>query len=196
MKIKALLYCTKAKPMLRKFYNYCLDKHNDNYYWKKGQVTPYNLNGKIVAECDYEVEEIVCAKLDYALSYSIDGTGQAFYDNSIHYEPFYLGLNISNINLSKRSCLTNKEMYDYLQGEDGKAIHIKNLHIFDEPRELNSVRYKNHSVKSAPQNMMKVYDYSGEYYILISIRPQWLCKILKGEKTIEVRKKVLKEMLK
>lgn len=32
-------------------------------------------------------------------------------------------------------------------------------------------------------------------YILISIRPEWLCKILNGEKTIEVRKKVLKEML-
>ena len=33
-------------------------------------------------------------------------------------------------------------------------------------------------------------------YILISIRPEWLCKILNGEKTVEIRKKVLKEMLK
>ena len=31
--------------------------------------------------------------------------------------------------------------------------------------------------------------------ILISITPEWLCKILNGEKTIEVRKKVLKRML-
>ena len=35
-----------------------------------------------------------------------------------------------------------------------------------------------------------------DFDILISIRPEWLCKILNGEKTIEVRKKVLKEMLK
>jgi hypothetical protein len=38
-------------------------------------------------------------------------------------------------------------------------------------------------------------DYS-EKYILISIKPEWLCKILNKEKTIEVRRKVLKEMLK
>lgn len=34
-----------------------------------------------------------------------------------------------------------------------------------------------------------------EDYILISIHPEWLCKILNGEETIEIRKKVLKEML-
>ena len=43
--------------------------------------------------------------------------------------------------------------------------------------------------------MMRVYDRFGNKYILISVRPKWLCKILNGEKTIEVRKKVLKEML-
>ena len=51
-------------------------------------------------------------------------------------------------------------------------------------------------VFKAPQNMMLVRDMEDhKYKILISIRPEWLCKILNGEKTIEVRKKVLKEML-
>ena len=45
----------------------------------------------------------------------------------------------------------------------------------------------------APQNMCNAYDVYKNHYILISIRPEWLCKILNGEKTIEVRKKVLKE---
>ena len=31
--------------------------------------------------------------------------------------------------------------------------------------------------------------------LLISIKPKWVAKILNGEKTIEIRKKVLKEML-
>ena len=41
------------------------------------------------------------------------------------------------------------------------------------------------------------YDYFGDddKKVLISIRPEWLCKILNGEKTVEVRKVILKEML-
>ena len=44
--------------------------------------------------------------------------------------------------------------------------------------------------------MMRVWEDQENPFVLISIQPQWLCKILNGEKTIEVRKKVLKEMLK
>lgn len=50
-------------------------------------------------------------------------------------------------------------------------------------------------VDKAPQNMMYCYGVNGKRYVLISIKPEWLCKILNREKTIEVRKKVLKEML-
>lgn len=99
---------------------------------------------------------------------------------------------------------------------NGYAIHIKNLHVFDKPKELNSCftkkSYKDinklftdevmidsewyRPVEKAPQNMMRVKRVLQEDGILISIKPEWLCKILNGEKTIEVRKKVLKEMLK
>jgi len=211
--MKLLLYCTKSKPYLfnQNIYEFYESKYITSTH-KFHEKQDYLLNGKIVAECDYEVEEIACSKIDYNLSYAIDGTGQAFYDNSKEYEPFYLGLNISNIELLRKSCLTNKEIYDYLKGKNGYAIHIKNLHIFDEPRELSEYmaydksydnmfgwafeeKEKYKPITKAPQNMMYAYDNELNKYILISIRPEWLCKILNGEKTIEVRKKVLKEML-
>ena len=122
--------------------------------------------------------------------------------------------------LCEESQLDNWQLLDYLGdkiGDKGYAIHIKNLHIFDEPRELNDFykfvgidkdinNFK--SIEKAPQNMMYAYEYTSEIgfsgtwnrmlnsRIIISIRPEWLCKILNGEKTIEVRKKVLKEMIK
>ncbi len=103
------------------------------------------------------------------------------------------------------------ELDDYLGCEDnGYAIHIKNLKIFDEPKELSNyfTRAKKmntlygsswvcESIDKAPQNMMYAQDENqNKQYILISIRPQWLCKILNKEKTIEIRKKVLKGMIK
>jgi hypothetical protein len=53
-------------------------------------------------------------------------------------------------------------------------------------------------LEKAPQNMMWVYvkeNGKWEERLLISVRPQWLCKILNGEKDIEVRRKVLKGMV-
>jgi predicted transcriptional regulator len=130
------------------------------------------------------------------------------------------------IELLSKSCFKGfDDLYEYLKydfnsdygqhkGAYGYAIHIKNLHIFDEPKELQEyatikripdewhIGYyeKFESVERTPQNMQYVYDVNfgkpSEKKVLISIRPEWLCKILNGEKTIEVRRKVLKEMLK
>ena len=187
---KLLLYCTKAKPMLRKLDNYFLDKHNDDYYWGKGQTVPYNLNSKIVAECDFEVEEI---------ENNVNGFGD-------YKLPYFETDTLTGKEIEERSCLSYGELKGRLQnggngfyGYSGYAIHIKNLHIFDEPGELGKTLIYNFNtqyiVEKAPKNMMKVYNRAGECLILISIRPEWLCKILNNEKTIEVRKKVLKEML-
>ena len=208
--MKLLLYCTKAKPILRKLDKYFLGSHTDNYYWKKGETVPYNVNGKIVAECDFEVEEICSEKLDVGVGYD-----PIFYTETVD-------------DISKKSCLTQFEIKNYLGcragGEVvGYAIHIKNLYIFDKPKELSDFTIKRdktyddivcdscttfdvdckqcshcydyENVMKAPQNMMKVCEWDIQDNILISIRPEWLCKILNGEKTIEVRKKVLKEML-
>lgn len=192
---KLLLYCTKAKPYLefkqipRTLME--IDNSFEGYRcsFKRTEADEnFQLNGKIIAECDYEVEEFDYMKAE-CLTYTY-------------------------LDLLNNSCLTDKEMYDYLKGQNGYVIHIKNLHIFDEPRELDEY-YSVHDIgggtigikvlTKAPQNMMRVSKNQWEYdffyepsdiNILISIQPEWLCKILNGEKTIEVRKKVLKEMLK
>jgi len=204
--MKLLLYCTKAKPYLIQGLAkpmHTLDTTNPfNYNWRlvnKG-FSNDRLNGKIVAECDFEVEKL---SIGYGVGWqteTIKGTE----------------------NIEKLSCLSRAKLYEYCKG-NGYAIHIKNLHIFDEPRELSEydtytkggtmVTYPySTKIRKAPQNMMYATQHLGEPmyvenhyiglddyfedYILISIRPEWLCKILNGEKTIEVRRKVLKEMLK
>ena len=206
--MKLLLYCTKAKPYLYKtedttYPAYPIGYHTDNDLKLKLSNTNElaNLNGKIVAECDYECEPIFVHE-------TYVGCGFDYH--------YYLD-DDSKFKDLEGSCLTQFDMKNYLgtdaSGEKvGYAIHIKNLHIFDEPKKLEEV-YKidnvggklfTHSLKKAPQNMMYVsanrwiYDFyePSDINILISIRPQWLCKILNGEKTIEVRKKVLKNMLK
>ena len=194
MKPRLLLYCTKAKPYLTMTTDFVSFKKFDCYDRDFGC-----LNGKIVAVCDYEVEEI-------------DFASQRFYENDI--EKYNIEINKQN-ELLKRSCLTATQMVCYLDKKGkgqtnlkGYAIHIKNLHIFDEPRELSEYfteakkmntidgySWVCESIDRAPQNMMYAYANEVNKYIVISIRPEWLCKILNGEKTIEVRKKILKEML-
>ena len=187
--MKLLLYCTKSKKRL------FFDKIKQIF--TLGNLKSNNdLNGKIVAECDYEVEEITYNYL-----------GNPFYD-------FY-GMQLhtkalKESGLSQLSRINSNELRKYLlRTEDdyiaplevGYAIHIKNLHIFDKPRELSKCYYLTlekgflRQIKKAPQNMCYAFTTRDDKDILISIRPEWLCKILNGEKTIEVRKKVLKEML-
>lgn len=185
--MKLLLYCTKAKPYLVK--RNIFAGVEPSYFTLKENVDD-SLNGKIVAECDFEVEEIK----------------NKLINNNSHLELFTDSLTENK--LFEESCITRYEMFYYLKNDftkkgepKGYAIHIKNLHIFDEPKELKQLEtcdYK--TIKKAPQNMMKCMvlknDEHYDEYILISIQPQWLCKILNGEKTIEVRKKVLKGMIK
>ncbi len=165
--MKLLLYCTRPKNN-----NDHLIENYDNHYILTNKLTTLSdeLNGKVVGECDFEVEEI---------------------------KPFFCE-NIKKF--EKESCLTMGECAEYLKGFYGYAIHIKNLHIFDEPKELSEYYHYNKGgfnepINNAPQNMMYAYNKYLWKFVLISIHPEYLCKILNGEKTIEVRKKVLKEML-
>jgi predicted transcriptional regulator len=172
--MKLLLYCTKAKPYLlnQNVYEFYDSKYITSNL-KQHKDYDYTLNGKIVAECDFEVEEIELLGDEINLYYGIEN----------------------------KSCLTTEQIENYLGYDNdykGYAIHIKNLNIFDEPRNLdfyssNFDYFK--KVEKAPQNMMRVWEDQESPRVLISIKPEWLCKILNGEKTIEVRKKVLKEML-
>ena len=212
--MKLLLYCTKQKP-------YLFDHFKTKFFTNKKEIyansKALSLNGEIVAECDFEVDTIVMQKgaddkirgNNGFMGYGIISKNHSFswYDENktclLEEELFkYLeGFEKPYLIPSNYKC------------KNGYAIHIKNLNIFDKPRLTQyyfiyqkdmKMKYVLHIFKGkfvkliekAPQNMMYCYGINtGEKYILISIRPEWLCKILNGEKTIEVRKKVLKEML-
>ena len=157
--------------------------------WKRTEDDEnFQLNGKIVAECDFEVEDLRIV--------DDDPLGAYWYETKT----------LSENKVLEKSCLTSDELYDYLgEYNEGYAIHIKNLHIFDKPIDIRN--YYNIAPRTmadcmnqktllkAPQNMCNAYDVYKNHYVLISIQAEWLCKILNGEKTIEVRKKVLKKVL-
>lgn len=168
-KVKALLYCTKAKPYLYKnLFIIGDDPAYVNDYKEIVSILP--LNGKVVVECEVETEEI------------------RLWGDEIEN---YFGNN-EEISIEKYSCLNFEQIEQYLCANDykGYALHISNLRIFAKPKEL----YEYNIIK-APQNMMKVYDYNCNPLILILINSVELCKILNGDKTIDIRRKVLKEML-
>lgn len=185
-KVKVLLYCTKKAPYLVKD-DFPLENEPIYFtHYKEAGSCGLPLNGKIVAECEVETEEI------------------RLWGDEIEN---YFGNN-EEISIEKDSCLNFEQIEQYLCSNDykGYALHISNLKIFKEPkrcqddflyqRKIEPNFYNVEYFRKAPQNMMKVIDaYGDDEYILISVRPKWLCKILNGEKTIEVRKKVLKEML-
>lgn len=194
MSVKCLIYCSKAKPYLFGHYVGFDTKYQYDLTICK-QVFSYHknvLNGKIVASFDCEkVEEIVyngwwnC----YADNDSIEGN---YFDNDL-------------------ACLNEEELKNYLGDKKGYAIHISNLQVFDEPKELSDYlvfdgdytdtdNWKTNQY--APQNMKNVYEFCSsndvispkrtlKKCVLISIKPEWVAKILNGEKTIEVRKSVV-----
>lgn len=181
---KVLLYCTKNTPYLVKN-----DYSNENEpvyftHYKEPGSCGLPLNGKILAECEVETEKI---RLD--LCY-----GE--YEDNIY---LYYSFDTPTLNaeeLLDKSCLTQKQLSEYLKDKCGYALHIKNLKELETPLtfERNCIYKEQQGFKlvlKAPQNMMRVYDRFGNKYILISIRPEWLCKILNRKKTIEVRRKVL-----
>jgi len=227
MKIKALLYCTKAKP-------YLLDMPKDNEEFKKGvkfsltsgknfkqaciDINDYKLNGKIVAECDYEIE-----KVEYKHIKERDKFG--ILHNGSWYE--YKGTNVTHYecDLASRSGFdTNDKLFDYLSDylvdKDGYVIDIKNLNIFDrmhplysyKPKELsNYYKIKNvggmlftKKLTNSPKNMMRVsinpWGYAmynpDDIRVIIPVSPEEMCRILNKEQTVLVRKNVLKETLK
>ena len=193
--MKLLLYCTKSKPYLYRnpnvlpteFDAYFLSKY-DTFYSAFGNKLNY-LNGKIVAECDFEVEKIFNVGDEYE--------GLQLYTETLSIEE-----------VLKKSCLSYKDYLGYVSSAEnyGYAIHIKNLHIFDEPKELEDTEYYN--PKDNYKMIIKRYKHNNNYMriiclgepsnpkkIFLPVHPEELCRILNGEQDIIIRKIVLKEML-
>lgn len=180
--MKLLLYCTKSNPNLNKLYG-----KNWFYFGEKLIDLDVRLNGKIVAQCD-------CEKIERIF---INFVPKDLEELNKLQSIIYM---TNNKELLEKSCLSVDQIDDYLNGKIGYALHISNLEEFNNPKEL---RY--YGVKTAPQNMCyKRYPvpFDNELggweidkeTIIISIKPEHLANILNGKKTIEVRKKILKNM--
>lgn len=193
--MKLLLGCRERKPYL------CLHRietglnklgYVDLGYalTKEDKYKDIGLNGKIVGECEYELEEI---KLTPSL-----------YDKETY---------LNEKEILKNSCLTYRQLADCI-GKGGYAIHIKNLKIYDKPRELNTCSnyipvksadgycYYNPELKKCPKKMMYVWHFYDKtdnpelsYRILLPLTSKELCNIFNGRQTVIVKRNVLKEMI-
>ena len=112
-------YCTKAKP-------YLIPKSESNKAFWEEKVIDIDtaLNGKVVARfwCD-KVEEIE----HYP------------YEAPEHPRGYQIAYDTQTTNwdkLCEMSCLSRDELFDYLGRNNGYAIHISKLEVFDKPKEL------------------------------------------------------------
>lgn len=192
--MKLLLCCTKDRPYLYRQNDDCFEVLNKIKYEDISDYEKYYglNNGKVIGECDFEVEKIIYRETDKN-SYSF-GTETLTPDELLDKSRF------TTLELCK--CIGRNS--NWIKGDYGYAIHLKNLKVYDTPRELSDFAHyidKEHTsvITKAPQNMMYAYEIDGCFLkrnILISIHSDSLCQILNGEKTSVVTKKVLKEMIK
>lgn len=190
-KVKCLIYCTKDKN--NQLYRYYGNKYDVLESKQDTMPQPdFFMNGKIVAQFDCEKVE----KFD------------------VPYPAYFWEVKDKLEHITKCSCLSLMNLHHYLGNENGYALHLSNVKVFDEPKELSDYLICNDDKTNlekwkqnqyAPQNMKNVYESCSIFsyflskillkkYVLISIRPEHLCKILNGEKTIEVRKKILNSL--
>lgn len=105
------IYCTKNSFLFQTRNGKWVSK-GDHFY---ESYNPIHYEGKVVAR--FWVDKVG------NFSKEIFGTYE---------EPF----TYDQDDLLKKSCLTEKELDIYLQGKNGKAIHITKLEIFDKPKEI------------------------------------------------------------
>ena len=173
--MKAYIYCTKAKPYLT--YGGYLEGGKEYILASFNRKQYRNLNGKVVAE--FELNEVE--------KYTYNDLTDHHFESVI-------------ADLIKKSKVTFGSLLDYSKGKDLFAWHIGNLEII-EPLEISvfaklrkSMKQENkYYIHKAPQSYQYAY-YKGEKVIILSVRPEWVVKILNGEKTIEVRKTAPKEV--
>lgn len=116
------IYCTKAEPYL------IPTSERDRAFWEERKIDIGTaLNGKVVARfwCD-KVEEIEI-KQQRGWNYPTDDT-------------IFETKTLNPIELLEKSCLSYNKLNNYLDNE-GYAIHITKLEIFDEPKKLKRFVY-------------------------------------------------------
>lgn len=111
---KWYIYCTKGKPDIEYLSHRNRIVYGDD--WQEDFVE-YG-NGKVVAE--FTLNEINCLP---SIRYKANG---AFYQyNKVSDE------------VLKKSCLTEEQILNYTNGKDLYALHIEDLKVWDNPKELS-----------------------------------------------------------
>ena len=170
--MKALIYCTKEKPYL----HYRPTENCNTHYvlWDKKSEEKKVLNGTICAECEIDEWD----RVDYIRDIDFRG-----------YEDGLLEL----------ACLTDEEIENYGKGKQLYALHLKNVKPVDlRLSDVNSIWAGRYDlgypiIEKAPQSYKYVY-YKGKECLLLSVNPKYVEKILNGEKTVEIRKKLPKKL--
>ena len=199
--MKMLLKCNKELPYL--YYNWTTDRYettnslkdlkglyggsrvvseHDRYCAYQDNIGVMT-NGHILAECDFNVEKIIIDQTEFA--------------------SFYKTKSVSGAKLKSDSCMTNYDLIDYLGDKSGYAISVKNIHTFKMPLPFDKLWSMDkfglpYQIESINQNMLychMIKPLELEYYVVVSISSEEMCRILNGEKTIVIRKKILKEMI-
>ena len=225
--MKALLYCNKNLPYVfgskqvqgpyQIFYNWQkMKRHVPSTL--KSTISSNVINGKIVAECDFDIDYV------FYISYSYPFEDDGEYETS------------HNWDLRKCNLKDDYEIFEYLTNDGtidepicSYAIRFSNIEIFDTPEKLSSYYKENYAdiygyyehmsiarsqglgcgtiypsepeekdyvLTKAPNNMKFVYNDIGDKYLLIPINPKDLCGILNNKIDTIIKKRVLKEMLK
>lgn len=114
------VYCTKGKPFVYYVDDEvgCVEKINGEFAFRTSKNPPA-LNGKVVAR-------FYCDKVEEIKSQVVNCGNDCLHTTET--------MNMTE--LLKSSCLSLKELDSYLGGENGYAIHISKLEVFDKPREL------------------------------------------------------------
>lgn len=153
-KAPCLIYCTKENRydellVYNKDQKIAVLNESRAFYLDDIERFPHlqKLNGKVVAEFEASAEII-----------SLEEQG----DDDFGCNPWFWETDTLTENeLLERSCLTEMELEDYLQGwfkgKNGTAIHIHNLKVFDKPKELKEFYHsfccKKHERKFANNNL-------------------------------------------
>ena len=191
---KLLLCCSKARPYLvderkMRYHNFVL---GDSSVLKSNEKDLV-LNGTIVAESDYKIEEITPYK-----EYTCDDDYNIYFQtNSLYYD-----------DLLNACCMNGQNLEDFLYSKDGNgyAIHIKNLKIYEVKKSFNDYTHyaKDLSDKTGksciplqlndlPNRPMIVYQ-NNIRYILLNIKSVELSRVLNNEQTVIVYKNLSKEI--
>jgi len=162
--MKAYLYCTKAKPYLQP--NLAIGTIS----------TKYNFNGTVCFECEIEkAEKVLISPFPLANGDYQYGTKTLTPDA-----------------LETWSCLSVGELNDY---NPRYVLYLYNVKAIKPKPITDFFGYNGKDLRYGYQNMGRIVDRETNIcHLCISIKPEYLCKILNGEKTIDVRRVITKEL--